>query len=225
MKCSRTALVGGLVLTWTSSAFGSVIDITQDPNEFDQFTWGWANTVIYAQSVIADDVLFSLIEMRATWATGGDILFNVIITGFRVGGAGLGFEPDMTDIRYNSGMQTVAAGAGQVLTSVNPNLPVTPGERLFVVFDTFSYPSSGNGSMRATQFNGPNDWYTPGEFVFVNTSGEQSLADFNNASWGHRFANNEDLALLMEFKIPAPATAALLGLAGLAGGRRRRRRA
>lgn len=225
MKCLTTALVGGLVLTCTSSAFSSVIDITQDPNEFDQAAWGWPNTVIYAQSVIADDFLFSLIEMRSTHSSGGDILFNVLITGDRLGGAGLGYEPDMTDIRYNSGMQSIPAGGGLTLTSVNPNLAVTPGERLFVVFESFSYPTSGSGTMRATQFNGPNDWYVPGEFVFVNTTGEQSLADFNNASWGHRFANNEDLALLMEFKVPAPATAALLGLAGLAGFGRRRRRA
>ncbi len=152
-------------------------------------------------------------------------MFNVMVTGSRAGGGGLGFEPDMLDIRYNSGQQTIPVGGVRHLTSVDPNLPVTVGERLFVVFESFSYPSSGVGSMVATQFNGPNDWYKPGEFVFANTTNEGSLGDFNNATWGHRFDNNEDLALLMEFKIPAPATAALLGLAGLAGGRRRRRRA
>ncbi len=225
MKCFSTALVGGLVLTCASSAFGSLIDITQDPNEFDQSSWGRANTVIYAQGVVADDVLFSLIEMRASWSSGGDILFNVMVTGSRPGGVGLGFEPDMTDIRYNSGQRTVPVGASRHVTTVNPNLAVTVGERLFVVFESFSYPNSGLGTMVATEFNGPNDWYVPGEFVFANTSNEQNLGDFNNATWGHRFANNEDLALLMEFVVPAPATVALLGLAGLVGGRRRRRRA
>lgn len=223
MKCFSTALVGGLVLTLTSSGFSSLIDITQDPNEFDQSAWGRPNTVIYAQGVVADDVLFSLIEMRASWTGGGPILFNVMVTGSRAGGGGLGFEPDMTDIRYNSGQRQIPVGGVRTLTVVDPNLAVTVGERLFVVFESFSYPNSGVGTMVATQFNGPNDWYLPGEFVFVNTGNEQNLGDFNNANWGHRFGNNEDLALKMEFKIPAPATAALLGLAGFVVRRRRRR--
>ena len=203
---------------FASAASASVIDLRNLPNEFDQSSWGRPNTMIYAQSVIADDINFATIEMRAT---GANILFNIMITGDQPGAGGLGFVPDFGDVRYNSGQQIV--NGTNVATLVNPNVGVANNERLFVVFEAFSYPNSGLGTMRCTEFNGAQDKYLPGEFVYYNIAGEGKLTDTNPNAWGHRSANNEDIALLMVFNnVPSPSSLALLGLGGLLAARRRR---
>lgn len=203
---------------FASAASASVIDLRNLPGEFDQSSWGRPNTMIYAQSVIADDINFATIEMRAS---GPNILFNILITGDQPGAGGLGFVPDFSDVRYNSGQKVV--NGTNVATLVNPNVGVSNGERLFVVFEAFSYPNSGLGSMRCTEFNGAQDKYLPGEFVYYNIAGEGKLTDTNPNAWGHRSANNEDIALLMVFdNVPAPSSLALLGLGGLVAARRRR---
>ena len=215
----REKLLFALVLTGLAApASASIIDLRNTPGEFDQSSWGRPNTMIYAQSVIADDINFATIEMRAS---GANILFNILITGDQPGAGGLGFVPDFSDVRYNSGQKVV--NGNNIATLVNPNVGVSNGERLFVVFEAFSYVNSGLGTMKCTAFNGPNDWYLPGEFVFYNIAGEGKLTDTNPNTWGHRSANNEDIALLMVFdNIPAPSSMSLLGLGGLVAARRRR---
>ncbi|MHC4416415.1 MAG: hypothetical protein ACYS0G_14160 [Planctomycetota bacterium] len=212
------------VAGFQATALGGLIDLRDLPGNFDQFTWGQPDTTIYAQSVLATDVLFNEFRFRGESTSGTDILFNIIVTGDRVdGGGGLGFSPDFNDIRYTSGNLTIQAGTGLNEVTVNPNINVANNERLFIVLNTFSFPTSGSGYVRATEFNAPVDPYLPGEFVFINTGGlpANTLQDLNNFNWSHRSGNNEDLAILASF-IPAPGALALLGLAGLAGSRRRR---
>ncbi len=170
-----------------------------DAGTFDQSSWGRPNTVIYAQSVLACGGNVSEVRMRATHTGGNDIMFNLVITGTRSGGGGLGQEPDFNDIRYTSNMQTIPAGGGLTEVTINPNQSVNEGELLWMVFESFSYPNSGVGTMRATPFNGGQDLYPDGEFVFANLSGEQTLQDFNNAGWGHRQPNNQDLGISVAF--------------------------
>lgn len=207
------------------TALGGIVDLRDLNGNFDQFTWGQPDTTIYAQSVQADDTFLSEFRFRATPSGNGDLLFNVIVTGARAdGGGGLGMAPDFSDIRFNSGQLSINGGAGQTEVTVNPNLGVTNGELLFFVLDTFSFPGSGSGSVRATAFNGQ-DQYTPGEFVFINTGGlgANTLQDLDNFAWSHRFDNGEDLAIFAEFTSPAPGALALLAVGGLLGTRRRRR--
>ncbi|RJP30934.1 MAG: hypothetical protein C4547_16035 [Phycisphaerales bacterium] len=174
-------------------------DLRDKPGNFDQSSWGRPNTVIYAQTIEACGGNVSEVRVRGTHRSGNAIMFNLVITGTHARGGGLGFEPDFNDIRYTSSMQTIPVGGGMTEVTINPNQAVTEGELLAFVFESFSYPNSGVGTMRATQFGGPQDQYPPGEFVFANMSNQQSLQDFNNATWGHRSPNNEDLALLVEF--------------------------
>ena len=113
-------------------------------------------------------------------------------------------------------------------SGTNPNINVTPGERLFLVFDAFSYPASGRGVIEATQFGG-SDKYVSGEFVFFNALGQADFAAVNATAWSHRFGNGEDLGILASFTndgvaVPAPTPRALilLNLAGIGISRMRK---
>lgn len=166
--------------------------------EFEQSPWGRPNTVLYAQSVVACGDVLSEVSMRARHDGGPDVLFAVLVTGTRPGGGGLGQEPDLADIRWRSPRQTIRRGQCEEIV-VSPNLAVEEGDLLWIVFDAFSYPASGWGVVLATMFNGSDDLYPPGEFVYVNDTGEQELEDFNARNWGHRGPFNEDLALRVRF--------------------------
>ena len=90
----------------TSPAKAGFIDLRSLPGNFDQSAFGQTNTVLYAQSVIADDVFMN--EARATLRsfTGTNLDFNFMITGSRSDVGGLGFAPNLLDIRFNSGTLT-----------------------------------------------------------------------------------------------------------------------
>jgi hypothetical protein len=84
--------------------------------------------VFYAQSVIADDVSFNEARVRARSLSSANLLFNILVTGGRSDPSdGLGFAPDLSDIRFNSGM--LPAGPNQPFTefTVEPHIPVAPG--------------------------------------------------------------------------------------------------
>ncbi len=229
MRTSRLAVVVAAAIGFAglqSAALASIIDLRDLPGNFDQFSWGQPDTTIYAQSIVADDVVLNEFIFRAGSTSGTDILYNIIVTGDRSdAGGGLGLSPDFNDIRYTSG--NLSIGPALTKVTVNPNIIVANGETLFFVLNTFSFPTSGSGFVRATEFNGAVDQYVPGEFVFLNTGGlgANTLQDLNAFNWSHRFDANEDLAISVTFRpIPGPGAIALVGLAGLAGFGRRRRR-
>jgi len=206
-----------------SSSFASDIDLRGLPGNFDQQTFGQPNTNFYAQGVIADAPLMNRAILQLN-ALSGNITFNFLITGGRAdGGGGLGFAPDLSNILFNSGQLTAMSGHGLTDFTITPNLTFVPGARLFLVVETLSYPSSGNGAVEATAFNG-SDHYPPGEFVYINTVPGDTYATVNLRAWSHRFGFNEDLAFEANF-VPEPATTALLavGLGGLVLTRLRRR--
>jgi hypothetical protein len=138
---------------------------------FDFSTWGprpssSGGASLIGQSVIATGSVFS--EFRFSAVAFGDercattdlILFNILITGDRVGG-GLGFKPDFADIRYTS--EDLSVGGDMLTeTTVNPGITVAPGERLFVVLNTFSFPASGCGFVRGVRGSGV-EQYAAGE--------------------------------------------------------------
>ena len=235
----KTLLAGAfliLILSGvTSPAKAGFVDLRSQPGNFDQSTFGQTNTVLYAQSVIADNVFMN--EARATLKSdsGTNLNFNFMITGSRSDVGGLGFAPNLLDIRFNSGTLTALANTPNTEFTVNPNISVTVSERLFLVFDAFSYPGTGSGTIRATQFNAAVDPYPQGEYVYFNRGTQTTFTQVNAANWSHRSPNNEDLAIYASFNngpvnaVPAPA-GLLLGLTGLpalglAGWVRRRRAA
>src|SRR4051812_17936152 len=95
------------------NAAANTVDLRNLPNNFEQVTFGRPNTVIYAQSVIADDLLMSEARARVhCTSAGSSIQFNFMITGDRPdtpAAGGLGFAPDLADIRFNSGLLTAPA--------------------------------------------------------------------------------------------------------------------
>lgn len=217
----RYVVIFSVMFIGISTAQAGVIDLRDLPGNIDQAVWGQPGTALYAQSLTADEDVLSIVSMRAT-AMMGDIHFNILVTGIRFDfGGGQNLAPDFADIRYNSGMRTIVAGSGLTETTVFPAVPVKNGEQIFVVFDVFSYPGSGMGTMRATVFSGL-DRYSGGEFVYLNTAHLQasSLLELNSERWAHRGPVNQDLAIFAEFG-PEPASALLL-LAGVLMARRTR---
>ncbi len=166
---------------------------------FDQTSFGRPNTVLYAQSFEACDRYLTELRVRGTHTGGNDVQFNVHVTGARIDAGGMGAAPNMTDIKWTSPLQRFPAGGGLTEVTVNPNIGVNTGQTYFVVLDSFSQPNSGVGSVRATPFNGGSDLYPNGEFMFANLSGQNNLGEFNNATWGHRYANNQDLGIRAVF--------------------------
>ncbi len=166
---------------------------------FDQSSFGRPNTALYAQSIEACDRYLSEVRVRGSHSSGNDVQFNVLITGARLDAGGMGAAPDMTDIRWTSPPQRFPVGGGLTEVTVNPNIGVNTGQTYFIVLDSFSYPNSGVGTVRATPFNGGTDHYANGEFVFANVSGENNLGEFNNAVWGHRYASDQDLGVRAVF--------------------------
>ncbi len=205
-----------------SIAIAGVVDLRDLPNNFDQSSWGHPDTTMYAQSVQATDVFLDEFRFRATSFSAGGINYTLVITGARADAGGLGWAPDLTDIRYESAVSNID-GSGIMNEAVfNPNINVNNGELLFFVLNTYTVGPTGIGTVRATEFNGP-DQYLPGEFVFLNTGGPgNSLNDLIGADWSHRFDNGEDLAIFASFSVPTPGTLFLLGAGALAGTRRRR---
>ena len=217
LRSILTVLAIGLLCASSTPAVSGVIDLRDLPGNINQAHWGQPDSTLYAQSIVADDLFLDEFTFRATHASGGDILANVMVTGARSDSGGLGLAPNFADIRFNSGQLTVPIGSGQNEITVQPDIGVTNGETLFFVLDTFSYPASGRGTLRATQA-GVTDQYLPGEFVFINTgslSGVTTLQDIDAYSWSHRAINKQDLAVSVTF-VPDPATIWLLGLGGLA---------
>ena len=222
---AKTLAIAGIVLGAQAASAGT-IDLRNLPGNFDQQSWNGGGTRLYAQSVVADDV--NLATFSFTPFLGAQALdYRVYVTGDRADGGGLGFAPDFSDIRFDSGDLTLPAGSGQAEQTFNPNLAVSLGERLFLVFDSLT---SGGGSVPilATEFGAATDPYLDGEFVYSNLSYGAALD--NAIGWDHRASNNEDLAILAVFNggaqpTPEPEAALLLGLglAGVAAFRRRRR--
>ena len=187
-----------------------------------QGRWGEPSPLLYAQSIVADDSVLSEVRMSARSMEINDIQFNILVTGTRPTIGGLGLLPDMTDIRFNSGLLTIPLNAGFLERAAYPDVRVNVGETVFLVFDTFSYPSSGAGQMRATPYNGQTDRYPPGEFVYCGYRGASpNLEGFNAMPWEHRSGHNQDLGIKAVF-VPEPAAMFLLGLGGLVMIRRRR---
>ena len=213
----------GAAVVAAADAQASVIDLRDLASNIEQQAFGQPNTVFYAQSVIADGTFINEARVRVTTLSGGGpILFNFMITGDRVdAGGGLGFAPDLLDIRFNSGMLAEPVGGGETEFVISPNIVVAPGERMFLVFDAFSYPASGVGSMEATELNAV-DHYLLGEFVFFNQSGQSTFEQINGLTWVHRGPDGQDLAILVSFTdgqaapAPTPLALILLGLAGIA---------
>lgn len=193
-------------------AAAGVIDLRNLPGNMDLGPWGQADTTLYAQLVMPDDHILDEVHMRCTPSIFAPAVFNVVVTGARPDVGGLGWAPHFADTRYNSGRQYVPAEAGLTEVAVSPRLSVTPGEPLFLVFDSFSYPAeAGVAKMRTTAFDGPVDHYPEGEFVYLNTSvlSARTLEELDAFPWGHRMANNQDLALYVAFT-PEPASALLM---------------
>jgi hypothetical protein len=229
----------GAVPLWADST----IDLRNLPGNFNQNLWGPNNSVIYAQSVVAEDSFLNEIRMLTTPNTGGAALvFNVLVTGARldnIGAAfpdsndagGLGLAPNFADIRFTSPNITVPGGSFStsdpqdssrlVENVIHPNIAVAAGETLFIAFNTFQLGMPENGSeIWATEYNGSTDKYTPGEFVYsgaTNFYSINSLDQLDSLQWGHRYSHHEDLALYVRFSgVPEPSTAALLAIGGVA---------
>jgi MYXO-CTERM domain-containing protein len=225
---AAAASSAALILLTAQGAAAGTTDLRGLPDNFEQTSFGQTDTVLYAQSVIADDLYLSAAAARVRAENfSPDVLFNFMITGDRPDlgfpPGGLGFAPDLSDVRYSSGTLT----AGQVMSdfTITPNIPVTPGERLFLVFDAFSYPASGLGVMEATEFGAAVDPYPAGEFVFFNQAGTgvTSFAEIDQLPWEHRSPENEDLAFMASFSAtPEPASLGVLAVGGLGLLRRRR---
>jgi len=175
------------------------VDLRNLPGNFDQSSFGRANTQLYAQSVVACNQYLSEVRVAGTHSSGNDVLFDIRITGARLDTGGMGAAPNFADIKWSSGVRRFPSGGGLTEVTVNPNIGVNVGQTYFIVLDAFSHPTSGLGTVRATQFNGPNDQYAGGEFVFINQTNENALNDFNAKTWAHRRANNEDLAVRAVF--------------------------
>jgi len=191
---------------------------------------GLGPQLIYAQSVIADGKRLIEVSFVVGHHASGDAMFNFLISGARAdAGASLGWSPDLTDIRYFGGTQLVPIGMSMTTLNFFPSLAVAPGERLFLVFDAFSFPETSPGVPGQSIFGfNLSDVYAPGEFLYTfksNISGETSLADFNSRAWEN--LGGRDLAFSARFvpPIPAPLPAALplfatgLGVLGLLGWR------
>ena len=218
MRVSATILTVA-VCSWLLQvhALAGVIDLRDRPGNMDLGPWGQVDTTLYAQLVMPNDDLLDEVRMLCTPSIFAPAVFNVMVTGARPDGGGLGWAPSFADTRYNSGRHYVPAEAGLTEVSVSPGLSVTPGEPLVLVFDSFSYPTeAGVATMRTTAFDGAVDHYPAGEFVYLNTSvlGVNTLEALDAFPWGHRSANNQDLALYVSFT-PEP-TGALLAMAGVA---------
>ncbi len=168
------------------------------PATNDQSTWGRPNTVIYAQSVVACNKYLEEVRMRATHTGGNDIQFNVVVTGSRLNNSpvssSMGVQPNFADTRWTSRPQRITPGGVKEVT-VNPRIGVNVGETYFIVFESFSHVGSGRGTMKTTPFNGGNDLYPSGEFVFANLTNQTKLTDFDSANYGHRNANKQDLGV------------------------------
>ena len=210
-ELARNLLTVSSMLGFATIAYGSV-DLRNLPSNVYQGNFGQPFTPFFAQSVIADNVLMDeasgLINPIMT------LKFNFMITGDRPdAGGGLGFAPDLSDIRFNSGELNLASGQGLTEIVIHPNITVTSGERLFLVFDAFSYLTSGTVLMRATEYDAVVDPYPPGEFVYFNSTGQTTFAQVNGQSWEHRGRNNEDLAIFASFVAPEPGSFCLLGVA------------
>jgi hypothetical protein len=208
---------------------GGVIDLRDRLGNIDLGPWGQVDTTLYAQLIIPDDTMLEEVRMRCTPSIFAPAVFNIMVTGARHDAGGLGWAPSFADTRYNSGRQYVRAEAGLTEVGVAPNLAVTPGEPLFLVFDSFSYPTeAGVTTMRATAYNSKIDHYPAGEFVYLNTSilAADTLAELDAFPWEHRAENNQDLALYVSFTPePTGALMAILGAGMLSlSGRRRRMR-
>lgn len=190
------------LVRYCDAACVNPVDLRNLPGNFDQSSFGRANTQLYAQSIQACNRYLSEVRVAGTHTSGNDVLFNIRITGARLdtgNSSGMGAKPNFSDIRWTSFTQRFPAGGGLTEVTVNPNIGVNIGQTYFIVLDAFSQPNSGLGTVRATQFNGPNDPYAGGEFVFINASGENNLQDFDARDWSHRKAANEDLAVRAVF--------------------------
>lgn len=183
-----------------SSSFASEIDLRGLPGNFDQQSFGQPNTTFYAQSVVADGSFMNSAILQLRELSGGDLVFNFLIAGARAdSGGGLGFAPDLSNILFTTGPLTARTGDPLTDFMITPNITVAPGALLFLVVESLSYPSSGYGTVEATEYGGPTDQYPPGEFVYINTSPGDTYATVNTKNWEHRFGSNEDLAFEANF--------------------------
>ncbi|NNE05025.1 MAG: hypothetical protein HKO64_05240 [Xanthomonadales bacterium] len=176
-------------------AVAGTVDLRDLPGNFDQSSWNGGGTRFYAQSLLADDNYLTSVAFRPV-PQGGGQEFQFYITGARVAGGGLGFEPDFNDIRFISDKGTLPPVAdGFVELACDPNATVTPDETVFLVFDGLT-ETGPSAKVRATEFGGT-EKYPPGEFVFLNTT--YGPPPDNSSSWSHRAGDNEDLAVLAVF--------------------------
>lgn len=223
---TSSLLVGILMLGAASASNASVIDLIGLPDNFDQGTFGTSATNIFAQSVTADDVNWASLRFGASSISSGT--FELIITGSRPGSGlpGTGRAPAADNILFQATQSH--SGSGLEFFDLDLNLGVTVDDVLFFVLA--GVDAAGNtgtlasASVRATDFNGPTDQYTFGEFIF---SGGEPFS--NTITYSSRFSQNEDLAFRAEFNsgavvpLPAALPLALSGFAllGVIGWRRR----
>lgn len=187
-------VVSGLIISPASMA--GTVDLRDLPGNFEQSSWNGGGTRFYAQSVVVDEDYLTTMAFRPV-PNGGGQEFQVYVTGARAAGGGLGWEPDFNDIRFISDIGALpAVDEGFVELSCNPNVPVTPDETIFLVFDGLT-PEGPSAEVMATEFDGT-EQYPPGEFVFLNTA--YGPPPDNSSSWSHRSINNEDLAILAVFE-------------------------
>ena len=225
MNYAHTTLISTLTLGLSAAIVNAdVVDLRDLPGNFDQQTWGHNDTTLYAQSLLATGSLFEEFRFRATSDSPEGIDYTLVVTGARVdpNASGLGWAPDLTDIRYESALSNIAGTGSVQEAAFGLDLDVTEGELLFVILNTYTVGITGSGTVRATEFNGE-DQYAPGEFVFLNTSGPgEDLSELAGQSWSHRASAGEDLAIYASF-VPAPGSLALFGLGSIAFTRRSRK--
>lgn len=215
---SISALGASLMLSGIAHA--STIDLIGLSENFYQGSF--APTYQYAQSIVADDVIWADLRFGINNQNGGGT-FDLIISEARVAGLeGSGFAPDVTNILSQ---QTLThSGAGLQFFDIMLGLSVNIGTTYFFVLES-AVGTLTPSSVRATEFAGT-DKYAPGEFIYGNSSGGVN----NSTDWVSRFSVGQDLAFRATFNdvsaVPIPAALPLFGTGiaflGFMGWRRKR---
>lgn len=203
-----------VVLSFTPTYAGVVnlLDLPVSELVF-QSALGQQYTDLYAQSIVASGTRLDDFAFYGV-AFDGDLNYSLLVTGARSINGGTQFVPQLTDIRYDSGLQTLLPSDGARTVSFAPMLPVRDGERLFVVFDTYSHPADSFGYVLSTKLDGT-DHYQPGEFLFLNTHSTGELESLESETWTHRGDSQQDLAVRFQFSttaVPEPSSIWLVAL-------------
>jgi len=215
---------------WAGSVPAAASTIDLRPHETGRiFSFGPdPGTGFFAQGVVADDIFLEEIGLLLA-GTPDTLAFNVLVTGSRVdGGGALGLAPDLDNILFDSGPNTLTSTD---LTNYDWTVgtPVVNGETYFIVIDAYTPPvSSGLGNAAAVnQGIDPVNFYADGEFVFYNPDPGETLAAINTNTW-ERFSSHDTnmafRAVFTDHVIPEPASALILGAGAAVLAWRRRRR-